>query len=196
MTDLLTEPNEDALTRICEAHWNRRGGDGVTFFDIHQHDACNHTLRGHIEIDGHTYGFLIDNGNWDGTVVREWVTDTEDLGGYEPPRPTLYTYVPQKARADMFAGMLGVYKYWTEQAWFKEKVQAYNYDRHFAPGGKTEKYYADWAATKGMRIAPEEEAAVYLAPVEDAEAHNAERDRIIEDIKTLTAMMEGHVTDG
>jgi hypothetical protein len=36
--------------------------------------------------------------------------------------------------------------------WFKDKEMGYNYDSHFAPGGKTEAYYRDWADSLGLII--------------------------------------------
>lgn len=149
------EPSEKSLTRICEAHWTHgaSGGDGVKFLDVHQHNACNHTLSGTIEIGGVEHGFIIDNGNLDGTVVRAW-GDPEDVGTYDPgPPPEPRTFIPKDD--DLFItkpGLFKVYLYWREQKWFKDKEQGYNYDRHFAPGGKTEKYYSEWAETKGMKV--------------------------------------------
>jgi len=37
------------------------------------------------------------------------------------------------------------------------ELRAYHYDRHFAPGGKTESHYREWAASKGMKIEMVEE---------------------------------------
>ena len=146
------EPSEESLTRICEAHWYK-SGSGVKFIDIHQHDACNHTLSGTIDVGGVEYGFIIDNGNWAGTVVRAW-GDPEDVGVYDPgPPPEMATFVPvDDSLSETSPGLFNVYLAWRKESWFVEKERGYNYDRHFAPGGKTESYYRDWAAKKGMKI--------------------------------------------
>lgn len=152
---LLTHPTEAALEAICDAHWN--GGTvfgpavcGVRFTDIHQHDAVNHTLSGTIEIEGHTYGFEVDNGNWNGTVVRQWVTDPEDLRGYQPPKHEPLTLIPD----DPFFTLrtLEVYAYQFKADWFQSKARGYLYDRHFAPGEATERHYRPWMAQKGLRL--------------------------------------------
>ena len=54
--------------------------------------------------------------------------------------------------------MWTVYLCWKKEEWFKEKVSAYNYDKHFSPGTKTENYYRDWASKKGLKIATNEYA--------------------------------------
>jgi hypothetical protein len=148
----LAEPTDEALERICDAHWNG-GGDGVRFLDIHQHDACNHTLSGVIEIDGVEHGFIIENGNRNGTEVRAW-GDPEDVGTYTPPPPPEpLTFIPKDdalfaTRPQMFA----VYVYWRKQPWFAEKERAYAYDRHFQPGGFVENHYREWADKRGLKV--------------------------------------------
>lgn len=169
--DVLAEPTEEILTRICEAHWNGCKGEGIHFSDVYQHDAINHTLSGTIEADGVSYGFIIRNGNWNGTEVLEWGLE-DDVGSYqhpEPPEPI--TFVPNDPH--LFARspeMFKVYGMWRKEKWFTEKVGGYNYDRHFAPGGKTETYYREWAAKRGMKpgylinFSKEELAAIGATP--------------------------------
>lgn len=128
----------------------------------HRHDACNYTHSGTVTIEGVEYGFVIDNGNWNGTVVREWGL-AEDVGAYQPPEPTIYTFIPTSGTLKEDApGLWGVYLMWRKEAWFKDKERGYNYDRHFHPGGKTENHYRDWAAKKGMKIATQGEADLII----------------------------------
>lgn len=143
----------DVMEKIADAMWERQPRHGVTFRDIHQHNACNHTASGDIEYQGETFGFVIESGDRSGTVILEW-GPSEDVGTYQPEPPTIYTFVPQEDNLkETRPGLWAVYLAWTKQPWFQEKERGYNYDRHFAPGGKTESYYRDWAATKGMKIA-------------------------------------------
>ena len=152
----LSEPNEDALERIANAQWslgNKKGTcDGVTLLEVYQHNVCNHTLSGTVEVDGQVYGFIIDSGDWSGTVVRAW-GDPEEVGVEpepEPPEPR--TFVPNDDDlAWSRPGMFGVYMAWRKEPWFVEMERSYNYDRHFAPGGKTEGYYRDKASKRGMK---------------------------------------------
>lgn len=147
------------LETLCDLGWNsERDSDGIHISSSYQHDAANYTYSGIFTHEGVEYGFIIDNGNENGTVVREWGF-AADVGEYKPPKPTIYTFVPNN---DMLKedqpGLWGVYLEWRKAAWFQEKERGYNYDRHFAPGGKTESHYRDWAASKGMKIVSRETA--------------------------------------
>lgn len=147
------EPTVDHLERIADAQWNGNG-NGVHLSDVYQHNACNHTLSGTITDGDEVYGFIIESGDWNGTVVHAWGHE-DDIGEFEHPEaPEPYTFVPKSSllhinRPHLFQEYLG----WRQEAWFKEKEIGYNYDSHFAPGGATEKYYRDWADSRGLRIA-------------------------------------------
>jgi hypothetical protein len=127
------EAGESVLERICEAHWSG-SGPGVRLTDIHQHNACNHTLSGTVEHRGEAFGFVIESGDRNGTVILQW-GDPEDIEAFKPEKPTLYTFVPQddflkERRPEMYR----VYLAWTKEDWFNEKARNYNYDRHFSAG--------------------------------------------------------------
>jgi hypothetical protein len=47
---------------------------------------------------------------------------------------------------------------WRMEPWFAEIIRSYAYDKHFAPGGRTETYYRDKAQSKGLRIVSKEYA--------------------------------------
>lgn len=165
----LTDAPEEALERICEAQWANPGTfvtvHGVTFHDIHRHDACNHTLSGVVDIGGVSHGFVIDNGNNSGTVVREW-GNPEDVGIYDPgPPPEPRTFVPTNdALAWERPGMFGVYLAWRKEPWFTDMERSYNYDRHFQPGSKVESHYREKAAKRGLKTG-------YLSDLTAAIAH-------------------------
>jgi hypothetical protein len=166
---MLDYPTDDALERICDAHWNGGKGEGIRFLDIYQHNACNHTLSGTIDIDGVEYGFIIDNGNNNGTDVREWGL-ADDIGTYTPPEPgEPVTFVPVNL---LSPALLKVYHLWRKESWFKEKESGLRYDQHFAPGGATNKYYSEWAAKKGMRIG-------YLSDVQKEGVDKADIDELV-----------------
>ncbi|QDU67665.1 hypothetical protein [Engelhardtia mirabilis] len=150
---LLTEPPEDFLERLADMTWNHeKERDGISIDEIHAFDAINHVVSGTVEIDGLEYGFQIESGDIHGTLVHAWGA-AEDVGRYVPPEPEQRTFIPRDRelptrRPEMFA----VYLAWRDTPWFKEKVGGLNYDSHFAPGGKTESYYSDWAAQRGMTV--------------------------------------------
>ena len=85
------DAGEEILTRICDAHCG--SGNGVHITDVYRHNACNHTLTGHIEHAGETFHFVVHSGDWNGTDVEEFGT-IDEVGAYDPPKPTLYTFVP------------------------------------------------------------------------------------------------------
>jgi len=157
------------LEELCDMEWNRDAStERITISSTHRHNACNHTHSGIAIIDGVKYGFIIDNGDWNGTVVREW-GPADDVGLYEPSQPTIFTFIPtNRTLKEDSPGLWGVYLAWRKEAWFKDKERGYNYDRHFAPGGKTEGYYRDWAAKKGLMIASRDEAdEIINRPIRD-----------------------------
>jgi len=139
------------IDRICDAQAGDKS-DGIRISTAHRHDAINYTLEGEAEYEGKTYAFLIDNGNWNGTVVREW-GNPENAPSYEPPPPPRYEAIPQnEGLKQTHPGLWAVYLQWRQQDWFKDLVRGYNYDNHFAPGNKTERYYREMAAKRGLKI--------------------------------------------
>lgn len=149
----LTEPPDSVLERICDAFYELCGytgsSDGVTLLDVHQHNAVNHTLSGTVDVDGTIYGFIVENGDWNGTVVRRW-GDPEDVSVYQPEPPgEPLTFVPDWNASP---STIAAWHTLRRTAAFTEKVGAYAYDRHFAPGGATEKHYRAWAAERGLVV--------------------------------------------
>lgn len=156
---------QEVLERICSAHYNG-DGEGVHLSNVHRHNACNHTYTGYVEYAGETFHFVIHSGDWNGTDVQEFGT-IDEVECYEPPKPTLYTFVPRNPLLKFEKpAMWNVYLLWREEEWFKNKVRGYNYDRHFAPGVKTEQHYREFARSKGLVIAPMEEFEYMMSRTE------------------------------
>jgi hypothetical protein len=150
----MIEMPEDVIERIVEAHCSKdEKRYGVHFTDVVEHDVINHTLAGTVDWNGESYGFVVDNGNWNGFVVKKFGLAEDTNISVEQPEPCRLTFVPKdRFLKQTNPAMYGVYLHWREQSWFKEKVSAYLYDRHFQPGNQVENYYRTWAATKGMEI--------------------------------------------
>jgi hypothetical protein len=195
------EAVEDVLTRICEAHWswdlqlNKQDElFGVTFTDVHAHNVVNHTLSGRILYEGEEFSFIIDNGDWNGTQVIEWGS-ADEVGVYEPPSKTTFTFVPQKAllRGDEHDfSMFSVYAAWTKEAWFNDMVHSLNYDLHFQPGSKIKTYYAAKAAVRSMVIDTEDRKVALLKEWEGLLAiSQAERDRLFDFREVLNEAWTG-----
>lgn len=147
------EFGDDMLSAICEARYaGEDGGDRFSFTDVVKHDAINVTMYGYIDNE---IGFVIRDGNWDGTVVESYGPDTS-------------TVVPEGHYARLFdvgpglranrsltqrTGLLTVYVSWIRGDGVKDiqKVEHdYAYDAHFAPGGKTTEHYDKIARSRGL----------------------------------------------
>jgi hypothetical protein len=146
---------DDLLERICLLPDEQYPRDGFSLVTIYQHNAINHTMTGFVEVGGEEYEFIVHNGDWAGTVVEAFSAD-EAIHPYEPPTPDPMTLIPR----DRFSATAWkVRDAIIERADIVEKIRGYNYDRHFAPGHKTESYYRAWAEKMGGGWAHESEVA-------------------------------------
>ncbi len=151
-------PKADEIgERISEAFYFLRAErgtvDNVTLLDVHQHDVLNHTLTGTIEVEGQTYGFICEIGNWAGFRMMEW-GDHEDIGYYKPPVVEPFTLIPDWASwpEESYGFRVQTYARFIRRPDIIEKLGEYAYDRHFQPGGKVEGYYREWAAKMGATL--------------------------------------------
>ena len=146
----------EILEMICDANCTGSFGP-VHISKRYRHNACNYTISGHVEHANERFYFVVHNGDWNGTVVEQFGKEDEVIE-YVESKPTLYTFVPNNPRLKFEKPhMWQIYLLWRNEKWFTEKVRGYNYDRHFAPGLKTEQHYFDFAKSKGMIIATEED---------------------------------------
>ncbi len=163
---LLKEPTESELERIFDAfnyecdsctETMEEFVKGVQIIGIYKHNACNYTIIGEIDVNGILYGFTIENGDWNGTAIRFW-GNPEDRPTYIPLEPVRWSFVPINSFLKTENSQkYEIYLNWRKQEWFKEMERNYNYDRFFQPGYKVEKYYSDWATSKGMKTGVFEE---------------------------------------
>jgi hypothetical protein len=140
------------MEEIADAQFSGKS-DTIRFSDIYQHNATNHTLSGRVDFRGEEYHFIIESGDWNGTVVKEFET-IDEVGVFEHPKPTIYTMVPANPFLEQEnPSMWKVYLTWKEEPWFTEMVRKYSYDIHFQPGGYVSDYWGKQAAKKGLRFA-------------------------------------------
>jgi len=126
--------------------------DGIFVSDIHHYDAINCVLSGTVTYDGTDYGFVIESGNNNGTVILEWGVEVKT---YVPEQPVIYTFTLQnlESKTPEQQKLLKMkYDIFKETESFKEKVRSYNYDRHFSPTLVIEQHYNDWASKHGLEI--------------------------------------------
>lgn len=143
------------LDTICELK-ECQSRDNVHLTDVHRHDAINHVLSGTVDVGNEVYGFVVESGNNRGTVVLQWGLE-DDIQPYVPDAPVSYTFTVKNIELknpEQKAVILNKYNILKETPDFKEKVRAYNYDRHFAPGVVTDKHYTEWADKHGLVITP------------------------------------------
>lgn len=148
--DEISERISDAFCRLSA----QRGTDGgVTLLDVHQHNAVNHTLTGTIEVDGQTFGFICDIGDWAGFRMVEW-GNHEDIGYYKPPEIEPITLLPKWYEWDekSYGFRVQSYARFLRRKDVIDKLAAYHYDRHFQPGGYVEDYYRTWATQIGGEL--------------------------------------------
>lgn len=153
---MLKEPTEIILENIADSALKgaaKSNENGICIHDIHTINACNHVYSGTVDHEGICYGFQIEMGDIRGCEIHKWGLE-EDVGIFDQgPPPEQRTFIPSNPFLfDENPEMFDVYCAWRNEQWFRDKIGAYNYDRHFQPGSCTEKYYKDWAAKKSMKI--------------------------------------------
>jgi hypothetical protein len=144
----------EVLERIADAAWSYdTKREDIQFCQRHQINACNHIYGGRIRYAARWYGFVIESGDRNGTVVMEWGSEDDVSGWFSEPKPTIYSLVPTDDSLGIYRPeMFRVYLQWQKQKWFAEMHSGYNYDRHFAPGCKTEEYWRGAATKKGLKF--------------------------------------------
>lgn len=171
--DIPKADQEDVLTMICEsAHGQKH--DAVTILDIDRLDAINVRVEGILQWNDEEYSFHVEDGNWNGTVIREW----EGVGeAFERHKPTVYALQPnlglvsKAVESNRGAFLIAKWDAFLTRADVKEIPNKYMYDKHFAPGGKTETYWKEAAAKHGFVIVTEDEASrtrAMLAEISEA----------------------------
>lgn len=160
----IPEPMRDAvMTEIAEASYYGEGKHGnVYILEQVKHDVINVTVSGVFTLEGREFWFLLDNGNWNGTVLRGWEEAGEQA--MAPSKPTQWTLVPNSTviseALDAQRGhiLLQVWEAFLTRKEVAEIPGKYAYDKFFAPGGKTETYWRDKAATYNLILSTQEHA--------------------------------------
>ncbi len=153
---------DDWIMNICECVWKgetHKESHGVTLSDLIEHDVINKTATGYFEHDGQTWYFEVEDGNWVGTRFRAFGGEDSSVNlelRREPPARTTLVPANRMLRFDS-PKKWAVYLGWRKEPWFSKLISNYAYDRHFAPGGKTEGYYRQAAQERGLIFALEED---------------------------------------
>lgn len=158
------EYGNDAYQSLFESFYQYQDGrepvdTRFSISDVEKHDSVNYEFSAIFKADnGDEVSIIAMDGNWNGSVIKQW-SKTTDLD-LEPYEPTVYSFKPEKW---LSPATFSLYLYWREQDWFKDLERGYNYDKFFAPGIKTNNYYRQEAAKRGLMIATLEDCKEYIA---------------------------------
>lgn len=146
------EFGDEMLEAICEAYYEGKESGDRFSFEVVRHDAINVTLYGFIDDE---IGFVIDDGNYAGTVVQSYGPDTSTIPpeGYYARLFDVGPGLRHNRSLTQRTGLLTVYVAWVRGDGVKDVEKAehdYAYDAHFAPGGKTTEHYAKIAQARGL----------------------------------------------
>lgn len=152
---------EDVMQMIAEAAGGWCDHQSVTILDRDRHDAINVTAHGIVVVEGVEHRFIVDDGNWDGTVLRDWDGDAV----FEYHKPTVYALQPEARLIDQ-AIMSGKGPFllmkWDAMLSNHRDIadipRKYAYDRYVQPGIVSERHYREAAAKHHFVIVDEETA--------------------------------------
>lgn len=151
---------EDVMQMIAEAAGGWCNHSSVTILDRDRHDAINVTAHGIVMVEGVEHRFIVDDGNWNGTVLRDWDGDMV----FEHHRPTVYALQPEARLIDqaIMSGkgpfLLMKWDAMLRHADIASIPGKYAYDRMMQPGGLIEDHYRKAAAKHHFVIVDEETA--------------------------------------
>lgn len=146
--------SEDVITRILEkAYYGRPNDTDICINNIHKHDALNCTISGTILYNDVEYGFIISDGNNNGTDIIEWGL-SDDVGYYEPEEPAELILAPFDYPNTVIndSARFARYLRLRDNPEIKQLLSNYQYDKYFAPSARITKYWNDKAKEKNLQF--------------------------------------------
>lgn len=159
--DIPAQHRDDIMTMIAEASQGWSTHDSVTILDRDRIDAINVRAHGIVSFQGQEYRFIVEDGNWNGTVLEDWEGDKE----FKPvprtewalqPRRDLISHAILLNRGPFLIQKWDAFLSHPEVAEIPSK---YAYDRMMAPGVVIETYWRERAAKFQMELVSQETAA-------------------------------------
>lgn len=161
--DIPAALRDDLMTAICEAAHMGEGQHGcVHILEQDRLDAINARAEGIVTVDGREFWFIVESGNWNGTVLEGWEhAGTQD---FKPSPRTQWALAP---RADLVSDAIvagrGPFLVAKWDAFLARPDVAgipgkYTYDRMMQPGLKIEQHYREVAAKHGFVLTDQESA--------------------------------------
>ncbi len=158
--DIPEDQREDIMTLLAEVAHEICTDDRVTILERDRIDAINVRVHGIVEVNSQEYRFILQDGNWNGTILEDWDGDKE----FEPTPRMIWALQPAADLVDRAIldgkGPFLVLKW---DAILKRAEVAsipgkYAYDRMVQPGGKIETHYREQAAKHRLVLVSKEEA--------------------------------------
>lgn len=170
LESLYPELMEAIGCEIAEQIWDRdrfseieEGEDGYVFvFDVQAINACNHVIVGSFWAEGTEFAFEAESGDNNGFVWR-MVSPDEPIPDIQIQQ-TVWALAPnddlvRKAiLSDQGAFLVAKWDAFLQRPEYAQIPGKYGYDRHFAPGLKTERFWKERAAKVGFILVSKEEA--------------------------------------
>lgn len=157
--DVQEAQREDVLTIMSEAaHGDYH--DCIQILERDKIDAINVRLHGIIQIGDNKHAFILESGNWRGTVLEAWGGDFE----FKPLQRTEWTLQPtQDLIAEAMANGRGEFllKKWDAMVGRPEIARiprSFAYDVMVQPGLKVQTYWRAQAAKHHFEIVSKEHA--------------------------------------
>lgn len=174
------EKMEQIAEELGEFYWDREhrctipeGEDGHVWIDeIEMINATNHQVSGAFWLGGVEYAFLVEMGDRNGFEFRHL-----SAGGAIPENKVEHARFALAPRKDLItkavaegqgAFLIAKWDEMLKREPYDQLIRKYHYDRMFAPGIKTERYYRDQAAAGHFQIVSEKEAKAMRARLAEA----------------------------
>lgn len=161
--DIPAAMRDDIMTAISEAAHMGGGQHGcVHILEQDPLDAINVRAQGIVTVNGREFWFIVESGNWNGTVLEGW--EYAGTQTFEPrprtqwalaPRPDLVTDAIVSGRGPFLVAKWDAFLTRKEIAEIPGK---YTYDRMMQPGSKIEQHYRGTAAKHGFVLVAQERA--------------------------------------
>jgi hypothetical protein len=161
--DIPKHLQDDVMTNISEAAHAGFGQHGNVFIiDQDRIDSINVRAQGSVTVEGTEYAFIVEDGNWNGTVLEGWEhTGTQT---FTPLPRTQWTLAP---RHDLVSSaiaenrgpfLIAKWDAFLSRPDVAEIPRHYTYDRMMQPGCVIESHYRGKAEKLGLVLTDKENA--------------------------------------
>lgn len=167
------EDRDDILTSMAEAAHDRRyESEVVKIHNRTRHNMINVTVEGTVTYKGNDFEFHLEDGDWNGTVLRGWNGMGTD---WEEPEPIILAIAPQDNLIYQAlqpggnpAFLLKKWELFDEREDVSRLIRSYAYDRYVQPGVQVESHYRSKFDLMKIQIVEKSEADRMKKRLQDA----------------------------